>query len=67
MAVHSTEIPNYKPQIPNKSQIQNFKLQTCLEFELWRLSIVWNLFSGNWSFRAVRGVALNRSADERQR
>ena len=51
------EIPNYKIQITNKSQIPNSKTpngnSSFVDFGLWILGIVWNLVLGHWNFYIV--------------
>ena len=65
IAVPGTEIPNYKSQIPSKSQILNFKIQNVLNLGFRSFDIVCDLVltcppkprcrRGIWCFRAGRG------------
>jgi hypothetical protein len=46
----SCELPNPKPQAPNKLQIPNSNPEARRLFGFWALGFVWDLGFGTWDF-----------------
>jgi hypothetical protein len=55
--VASAQIPNFKHQIPNKSQIpipnDRNKIWGFLNFGNWKLFVIWDLYIGIFTLRAA--------------